>query len=363
LKVFLKHRDGSLEDEEGRVIFFSFDRFVNDICEGDCCFMCGASPKEKEFNEEHVIPKWVLRMLDIYKLQIILPNQASVRYDQYTVPCCKDCNSFLGTNVEEEIRSVIDGGLESVNSYIQENGPWKIFLWLSLIFFKTHLKDSYMRKHLDRRNGEESISSDYDWSLLHHIHCMVRALQNGISIENECLGSLLVLPAKTAEHLDSYDYRDVYAANTILLRINDIAFLAVLDDSCAALNFFSGHFNRLSAPLSPLQLREVLSHLTLLNYKLKYRPSYQTKLDSKTRDFCISANMPEKLELEDHTREELGEILYANVSEYVTKMPCPDIHFTEDNVSKGCYSFLFDENGEFISNSMDLIELSTSYST
>lgn len=321
--------------------------------------MCGASRKDKEFNEEHVIPKWLLRKLDIYKLSITLPNDAEVRYDQYTVPCCKECNSFLGTEIEEEIRTAVDGGLDSVNSYILNNGPWKIFLWLSLIFFKTHLKDSYLRKNLDKRKGEEAISSDYDWGLLHHIHCMVRAIQTGISISNECIGTTFVLPAKTAEHLDAYDYRDIYAANTILLRINDIAFIAVLDDSCAAMNFFSEHFKRLTSPLSPIQLREVLSHLTLLNYKLKYRPSYSTKLDATSGEVFIAAELPETLELEAHTRDELGEILYANVSKYVGEMPCSDTNFTKENILKGSYHFLFDENDKFISNSMDLIKIET----
>lgn len=359
MKKYLRHSDGSVEDDEGSVLFFSMERFVSDICEGDCCFMCGASPKEKEFNEEHVIPKWILRKLDIYKLSITLPNDVKVRYDQYTVPCCKECNSFLGDEIEEEIRAAVDGGLDTVNAYILKNGPWKIFLWLSLIFFKTHLKDSYLRKHLDTRKGVEPISSDYDWGLLHHIHCMIRAIQTGISISNECFGTTFVLPAKMAEHLDTYDYRDVYAANSILLRINDIAFVAVLDDSCAAFNFFSDHFKRLNGPLSPIQLREVLSHLTLLNYKLKHRPSYHTKLDASSGEVYIAAELPESMELEEHTRDELGEILYANVFEYVDKIPNPDINFTKENILSGSYHFLFDENGEFISNSMDLIELKT----
>lgn len=325
--------------------------------------MCGASPQEKEFNDEHVIPKWILRKLDIYKLSITLPNGAKVRYDQYTVPCCKECNSFLGANVEEEIRSAVDGGLESVNSYIRETGPWKIFLWLSLIFFKTHLKDSYLRKHLDKRKGEEPISSDYDWGLLHHIHCMVRAIQNGVAISNECFGTTFVLPAKTAEHLENYDYRDVYAANTILLRINDIAFLAVLDDSCAASYFFSGQTERISAPLSPIQLREVLSHLTLINYKLKYRPSYHTKIDSTTGDVRIVADLPERMEIEEHSKEEFGEILYANVSEFVAKMTSLDKNFTKENILNGDYHFLFDENGKFLTNSMELVGVSGDEST
>lgn len=103
------------------------ERFVSDICEGACCFMCGASPQDKEFNDEHVIPKWILRKLDIYKLSITLPNDTKIRYGQYTVPCCKECNSFLGSYFEEDIAAAVDGGIEAVNSYILNNGAWKVF--------------------------------------------------------------------------------------------------------------------------------------------------------------------------------------------------------------------------------------------
>tara|TARA_B100000795_G_scaffold98556_1_gene72339 strand:- start:2027 stop:2236 length:210 start_codon:yes stop_codon:yes gene_type:complete len=46
------------------------------------------------------------------------------------------------------------------------------------------------------------------------------------------------------------------------------------------MNLFSAHINRIKGPVSPVQLREVLSHLTLLNYKLKNLSSYRTKVDS-----------------------------------------------------------------------------------
>ena len=59
------------------------------------------------------------------------------------------------------------------------------------------------------------------------------------------------------------------------------------------------------------------------------------------------------MELEPHTKEELGAILYANIFDYVEKSLSLDKNFTKDNVLNGAYHFLFDENGTFISNSMD----------
>jgi|TARA_R110002072_G_C7951147_1_gene533204 hypothetical protein len=331
------------------------ERFVSDICEGVHCFMCGASPDKVEFNDEHVIPRWILRKLDWFDQKITLPNNEKIKYSRYTVPCCVSCNSFLGREIEEGIREAVDGGLESVNKFIVNGGYWNVFLWLSLVFFKTHLKDSSLHKHLDRRKGTEKISDDYNWGFLHHIHCMVRAIQGGVHIQPECFGTLLVLPAKTAEHIENFDYRDVYAANTILLRVGEVAFLAVLDDSCAASNFFSDHSKRLTGALSPLQLREVISHLTLLNLKLKWRPRYYTK--AIRGEFFICADLPEKMEINSHSREELGEIIFSNVSEYMEVVESGDLKFTKENVLSGNYHFLFDEKGRFINESMDLKKL------
>jgi hypothetical protein len=42
--------DGSIVDGAGKVIFFSAQRFVDDICLGKCCFICGARPEDKPFN-------------------------------------------------------------------------------------------------------------------------------------------------------------------------------------------------------------------------------------------------------------------------------------------------------------------------
>ncbi len=353
-KYYIKRPDGSLEDNNGVVVFFSVERFISDICEGDACFLCGAKKNSKEFNDEHVIPKWILRKCDLYGKSITLPNDEQLNYEKYTVPCCKECNSFLGVNLEEDIQRLFEGGHESICEFVKNEGPWKLFIWLSLIFFKTHLNDSYLKKHLDRRKGDETIGGDYEWGLLHHIHCVIRAIQTGISIDNQCLGTFSILSAKTGDHCGNYDYRDVYGANTMLLRINDVAFCAVLDDSCAAHNFFSSYWEKINGALSPIQLREVLAHLTLLNRKLKYRPSFSTRLDTQTGELTINADLPETPELEEYTSEEFGETLYGMASEMIEAIDHPELTINIDNIKKGHYRFLFDKEGNFDSRSMDL---------
>jgi hypothetical protein len=36
----MKTADGSIKDSDGKIIFFSFDRFMSDIVLGNCCFIC-----------------------------------------------------------------------------------------------------------------------------------------------------------------------------------------------------------------------------------------------------------------------------------------------------------------------------------
>jgi hypothetical protein len=91
------------------------------------------------------------------------------------------------------------------------------------------------------------------------------------------------------------------------------------------------------------------------NLKLKRRPSYHTIFDATLGEIFIDAQLPECMELEEYSREELGEILYANVSDYVNKIPTPDKNFTKENIVRGAYHFLFDEKGDFMFNSMDLV--------
>lgn len=56
-------KDGSILDGD-RIIYFSVERFVQQICMAGHCFSCGAAPDGLVFEQEHVIPDWLLRKHD-----------------------------------------------------------------------------------------------------------------------------------------------------------------------------------------------------------------------------------------------------------------------------------------------------------
>ena len=95
--MWTKTEDGSIIDRNGRVVYFSTQRFVRDICEGNCCFVCGAHPDEKQFNDEHILPQWLLRRFNLHSRMLVLPNDGDLSYGRLTVPCCAECNTLMGT--------------------------------------------------------------------------------------------------------------------------------------------------------------------------------------------------------------------------------------------------------------------------
>jgi hypothetical protein len=162
---------------------------------GDCCFICGAKPGSKPFNNEHILPEWILRRYDLFARTIKLPNEVFVRYDRYTIPCCAECNDLMGGEIETPISAALRGGPESFAAFIREAGQ-NVFIWLGLIFLKTHLKDRKYRVHLDQRMGDDKIADQYEWEDLHHLHSIVRCFYTGCQVDKDSIGSLLAISVR-----------------------------------------------------------------------------------------------------------------------------------------------------------------------
>jgi len=48
---FKRLKDDSVETVDGRIILYSVTRFLDEIANGDGCFICGAKPGTKEFRK------------------------------------------------------------------------------------------------------------------------------------------------------------------------------------------------------------------------------------------------------------------------------------------------------------------------
>jgi hypothetical protein len=352
--MWYKTCDGSIVDHNKKVVYFSTQRFVNDICFGDCCFICGAPPDSVVFNNEHILPEWILRRYSLFDRTITLPNENRVRYDRYTVPCCASCNGIMGEKIEEPVSAIISAGPESVNEFLTKGGLLKFSVWMGLIFLKTHLKDRLLRQHLDPRKGTQAIADQYDWSDLHHLHTLVRCFYSGSEVTQEAVGSFLSLPVRRETSPDDFDFLDLNVAQTLMIRLNDLALIAVFNDSGGAMNWFEQKLSRVTGPVSELQLREIAVELAFLNLHLDPRPIFHSEIDKTNEVIRIVANRPPAPTLAELDYGVLGELLNKALEHALPSMRFPPLTTEQvrDLVRAGRFSLLFDDDGKFISTSI-----------
>jgi hypothetical protein len=351
--MFLQTADESIIDTSGRVIYFSLARFIADIAQGNCCFVCGASPDKVPFNYEHVLPDWILRRYNLQSRAVILPNGSPFRYGGFKIPCCVACNSRMGEEIENPIRAMFDGGYNHFIKEIQRKGPWEVFCWMARIFLKTHLKDDNLRYHLDARKGEVKIGEMHSWEDLHHIHCVARAFYTGCKVRPEALGSMYIAPAKILPYGEQFDYSDLTFAQTMLLRIGEVAILVVLNDSLASITANGEMIDKITGPLSPLQLRELAVRMAAVNNRLVDRPRFFSDFDLLTEQCNIGCERPQSYEIENMEAELFGKMMHHVCGAAVLDVPeKPQIL---EDLKKGTFTFLLDSQGRFAADHMDVI--------
>jgi hypothetical protein len=337
---------------DGRILYFSRKRFIKQIGTGNRCFICGADPSEVAFNDEHVLPDWLLRMFSLHNKQITLPNLSQYRYGQYKVPCCRDCNSKMGALIETPISKIITGGADAVRRHLDSEGPVLLFTWLSLIFLKTHLRDRAFREHLDQRKSDGKIADWYDWEEMHHIHCVARSFHTRAAWDARIAGSLLVIKAAVDPGHESFDYADLHAARTVLIRMNDVCLIAVLNDAGEALPYVQNNdLSRIDTPPAGIQLRELMARFALINMKLWPRPVFATAIHESGLTRLV-AQFPNGLpHLQKIRKRELGMLMYGAMLPGIESAKDKYGKLLASRVKRGQVSFLYDSSGRFIQKS------------
>lgn len=316
VQVVLRHKDGTILDVKGQELFLGLDRFKALVKDAHRCFVCGAHSDEKPFNDEHIIPDWVQRSYGLRDKSIRLFNGTRFPYPKYKIRCCQDCNSFLGKTFEAPISDALARGPDHFFHWYHAEA-FRVFLWLNLIYLKTHLKDNQLRMERDKRAPDTRLGDTYDWTELHHCHALVRAARFGFEIDAEkVIGSLFILQLADWARKQPYDYNDHLPTHTVMIRLGEIAFICALNDSCGVFQGLMPKIEKLPPNLNPLQFLEVLTEFQFVNAHLKYRPQYMTEVNRRTGGVTITATLPEKFDLEELDFSLRGELMLRNLDAF-----------------------------------------------
>ena len=341
----MKLSDGSHLSDEGDLLYISLEKFLREICEGDKCFLCGKSYEEGK-TKEHIIPSWILRKFDLHDKLVTLPNETRMRYGAYVVPCCDPCNGKLSRVLETPLSSLILSGFSDVAVYVEENGPEKLFVWMCLIFIKTHLKDESIRMHRDHSESNSSIAHelDYNREAFHHAYCLARSPYTKAQIQKDALGSFILFPVEESTTRENFDFIDASYALTLGIIIGDVGMISVFGDAGAVLGALQERIiQRLNGSLNHNQFRELVSQFACCRIHLKDNPRFMTVSNGKhSLILCSTPNFSP--EYEDYNPLVLGgfmeRFIWPSISHFAP------MEFRE-KLRTGQITYLFDENGKF----------------
>ncbi len=353
MTTFKTEPDGTIVNNDGKILMFSIERFKNDIVLGEKCFICGGSPDDKAFNDEHILPDWILRKFGLHDRKITLPNFTGFKYGEYKIPCCAECNTAMGKCYEEPISGAVSTGYDAFAELIKKNGVDYLFSWLSLIFIKTHLKDASLRVEMDRRKGDERTIGEkfYDFETLHHTHCIARTFFTGANWGKYVCGSLFIGPAKVMDGIESFDFLDNYPTRTILLRMDEIFVIAVMNDGGQVMAHMGPNWlTKITEGLTILQLRELFARFCHCALSLESGLTFHSGFDVDDK-YEITAKAPDKIQFRKFNGPEFGELMWAYCSHTLNN--CGGVSQEQEKlIRSGVVSYILDENSRFKTDSI-----------
>lgn len=186
---------------------------------------------------------------------------------------------------------------------------------------------------------------------MHHTYCLARAEFSKAIVEPEALGSLCVFSVRRdSREKESFDIGDLTFANTLAIRIDEVGVIACFGDGGAVMYKLNQLFlQKLQGKLSFPQFRELLAHFACCRLHLKNPPQFSSLFDKRTEELVISCtNRDKEPEFHDLDRSMLGHLMERVLYETMkNNVEIPD--FLE-RLRKGEVSFIFSEDGAFISN-------------
>ncbi|NHA05472.1 hypothetical protein G7092_16805 [Mucilaginibacter sp. HC2] len=343
---FLQHKktNSIISAKDRRIVYFSYEDFIDKIVKRHHCFICGISPKRKTFNNEHVIPNWILRSYGTPASFMILPNQTTIKHTKYTVPCCADCNTELGKTLEIPVSTLLKKSYDEVCAELErdERLYLKLFHWVALLFFKTHLKDTYLPIERDKRKTSGTIAETYCWHEMYHVHSIVRHHYSGAKINDKVYGTIVVYEALVETEEEEFDYLDNLNSQIVMVKVGKIVILAVLNDSRYCMACYKTMLNKITGPLNSVQIRELFARFRYLNMNIKKRPAYYTLIDPGKR-YHIRARMPKKIEILKQHEEHIS--LFKLMRLYIGDLMPPELENREQflkDLEEGRAQYLFD---------------------
>ncbi len=336
--------------DDGRPLWLSPDDYLEKVVKQKGCFLCGVSEGDADFNREHVIPDWVLKLCNMRERVVTKSSGVTSIYSRHKIPCCIRCNSYLSRHVEIPVSNLLKQHPADALSAFHNDRQTRtmLFGWMALLAYKSLHSDLFANYYDKEQAALTKLGDAYHWRDHHHLNSLCRLAYEECDIDEAALGSFRLLAFPEAQDPlshESFDFATLFEPASVFIRIKRIGLIALFDDIGAALAVFDGTFVFPEAKGSPryrsIDAREMLAELSTINRFLEGRPLFHTKINGSGEESCVFAQpgWPMQVAFDpsdtDHREERLSRLrrVYQDYKRYIA----PERHDALDN---GHISFL-----------------------
>lgn len=259
---------GNLTLADGNILRFSPDFVEDHIGRKRCCFFCGDKPDTKEFNQEHVVPDWVISRYQLEKSVIVLPNGRAMKFTKTKIPSCVQCNDKLADAFEKPISEEIEfASLPRLIHSRYDIHRERLFCWMALLWSKYVLKSHQQFSNPNRSVGSGTIGAELEKTRAPLMLSFAQTFVNGGGISDDTQGSIFVFDVEVSDFPanSKFDICVLPVGSTIMLRFKSVVVIACLDDAGCAQRTLKRVLEHIvpKRKLTELQMYEILSRIAL----------------------------------------------------------------------------------------------------
>lgn len=347
-KKLREDADGSIIFEDGTVFHWSPSRLNRLISTNNTCFLCGRDRSTTDFDEEHILPQWILRDFNLENEKVALPNNQLVKYYQYKIPCCERCNKWLGKNLENPIKNILSDAVDNPNIRILGENTKLVYSWLANLQFKLSLKDFHWlwSKNPNKHEGSIALAAGADVNDLFSAHAFLRSFPFDIRVNSRAVGNitkLTAVPSKT-----NFDLRHLTEGQNIYIKLGRIALFASFGDCDQSSIEMDFYFNK--GGYSDIQLIEIFCRQSTFQRCLLSLPQFSLDpLYHEVRHLVLNVEGIDNIRILDFDHEYFGRLFRRQLG------PMKFIHWKgsvrpveeiEGEILEGRFSSLLDNKGE-----------------
>jgi hypothetical protein len=111
-----------------------------------------------------------------------------------------------------------------------------------------------------------------------------------------------------------------------------------------------GPISKIAGALSPIQIREVMARISYAASIVATRPKFFTTV--KNGSLKVSAKIPKFVKTLEGDQNRFGAVMHRACGESLSKSEFENKDFILENLKLGKWTFLFDEKGRFLTDSM-----------